>query len=85
MFIVQDPRTCVVLLCCMSIIPIDNVRCCLLELMLYVSCNLLFLFPLVFSESVSQGEPDPTCAQRVFDPMAPKDGPGGRKVSKGLL
>ncbi len=41
--------------------------------------------PLVHLESVAQGEPDPTRAQRVLDPMTSKDGSGGRKVLKGLL
>ena len=40
---------------------------------------------LVHLEFVAQGESDPTGAQRVLDPMTPKDGSAGRKVLKGLL
>lgn len=84
MFIVQDARTCVVLYC-MSTVKggINDVQLFLRELL--CSCDLLLFFPRLPLKSVPQGEPDPTRAQRVFDPMAPEYGSGGRKVLKGLL
>jgi hypothetical protein len=84
MFIVQDPRTCVVLYC-MPIVQggVDDVRRFLRELL--CCCDLLLFSPRLTLKFVSQGEPDPTRAQRVFDPMAPKYGPDGRNVLKGLL